>query len=1112
MNMQKNMAMTALLALLYLSVTAIAGVRDVEYAENEDFFQAEDGAYLWQTEQAEVLERGDLAHRPEPFAYRPGNSIRYIDYENGNDEYPGTPDQPWKHHPWDVDAPEFLREREPADTYVFKRGVVYRGVIHIHPDRARASSARLTSDPSWGEGDAILAGSKRVPGPWRRPRPGEAPAGMRGVENVWVADRPPDQRVFGLWEIRGDSIIPWVLARTPNWDLDPAAPDIRRDWYAYESTSRPRKGPRKKLFNVPGHPLGVEPDNPLLGVDSGRLTGFVPGALRGAILRGECSGMMHYPEVAEVLDYDPDTRVLKSNYPRYRDDPTRGSRYYLEGRPAFLDRPGEYLAVSNRLFICMNEGEDPNERAFEAGVRTHGIVIEETGGIEISGLAFRFFVNDAPLGRPFDNAANVDELLSRTGGVAKPYRFSHSAAILTRGTVVGLTVRYCRFEHLVSAMRSMFPDKGDGLDRVTLTDNRVFRSSYAAVVLGKKSIRSNRIKLLRNRFTECGLVYPEPTVKINGFALCQAAGNFAERCGGQGLDLFMGKGGQLNRDRGDAPLLRNLVHHNRVEDCMKLANDFGQIEVWQGGPHYIYANVSVNPGGFWNAVHTATPPEERSFRSSRFAFAYYFDGAQQTFFFNNIARGLNNDLFSPLCNASALNETLTLQGIAFNNTFHRFGAGMVRFLPEFGRRAYLGNIFDDMSDCFIRYDHWNPRRKQSREAFHYDSVIFARNVFSGPDPNYFGSLRFLHPAFPTLETFREELRQWNPPVASVGIRTTRSPIPNADRGDVRPAPGSAAAGRGARCFLPWGLKGEVGAWHFHRFPEGGNPVIAGEEFYMRPELIHRTMYGMVPRWNLDAVGFDADDFIESPTEDWIPGALVFDGVGQYCRLANSSLRQQRTYELPGNSWSPAETMVVSGENRITLDMQTNNFLIEAHFQIGRDAGACTLVEKTDEDAGYALTLDARRRPALTIRFGGRSYSGTSRTALRKETWHHLVAELDRRDVRRPIRIYIDGKEVKVRGRGEDAVLNASLANGGDLLVGRGIEGGHFAGAFDFLRIARGALREAHTTIDELYAWEFDGPHLRDFTGREMRGGPRDAGALQSTEQNSRSTKKSKINH
>ena len=53
----------------------------------------------------------------------------------------------------------------------------------------------------------------------------------------------------------------------------------------------------------------------------------------------------------------------------------------------------------------------------------------------------------------------------------------------------------------------------------------------------------------------------------------------------------------------------------------------------------------------------------------------------------------------------------------------------------------------------------------------------------------------------------------------------------------------------------------------------------------------------------------------------------------------------------------------------------------------------------------------------------------------------------------------------------------------------------FAGAIDFLRVCRSTLAESKTSIEELYAWEFDGPFLRDFANKAPADGKRDAGAI-----------------
>jgi hypothetical protein len=89
-------------------------------------------------------------------------------------------------------------------------------------------------------------------------------------------------------------------------------------------------------------------------------------------------------------------------------------------------------------------------------------------------------------------------------------------------------------------------------------------------------------------------------------------------------------------------------------------------------------------------------------------------------------------------------------------------------------------------------------------------------------------------------------------------------------------------------------------------------------------------------------------------------------------------------------------------------------------------------------------------------------------------------------------LYIDGKPA---GEGAlDAVLkDAALSNSADFVVGKG-----FRGAVNFLRVCRSTLAESKTSIDELYAWEFNGPFLRDFTGHLPSNGKRDAGAIDKT--------------
>ena len=94
---------------------------------------------------------------------------------------------------------------------------------------------------------------------------------------------------------------------------------------------------------------------------------------------------------------------------------------------------------------------------------------------------------------------------------------------------------------------------------------------------------------------------------------------------------------------------------------------------------------------------------------------------------------------------------------------------------------------------------------------------------------------------------------------------------------------------------------------------------------------------------------------------------------------------------------------------------------------------------------------------------------------------------------RTLTTYIDGRK---DGSASGLDNSQSLANTGDLYVGGTPDGRYLDGTLDFLRIAHGTLADADTTIEELYAWEFDGPFLRDFAGHKPSDVARAAGALQ----------------
>ncbi len=207
-----------------------------------------------------------------------------------------------------------------------------------------------------------------------------------------------------------------------------------------------------------------------------------------------------------------------------------------------------------------------------------------------------------------------------------------------------------------------------------------------------------------------------------------------------------------------------------------------------------------------------------------------------------------------------------------------------------------------------------------------------------------------------------------------------------------------------------------------------------------------------------------DDYVEGALEDWTHGAQRQNGRDQYAVL-------------------PA----VAGGGE--LDVGRSSFLVEAVFRTDPQGGAGILVHKL-ADAGFALRVSETGVPQFVNRGPGSATRLDGKTRVNDGAWHHVIAEADRSG--ETLRLYVDGK-LDAEGRGLGA--GVSLGNLATLHVGGCPDGDCLAGALDFMRIALGTLADSKTTIEELYAWQFDGPFLRDWNGREAVSGRRAAGAI-----------------
>jgi hypothetical protein len=241
-------------------------------------------------------------------------------------------------------------------------------------------------------------------------------------------------------------------------------------------------------------------------------------------------------------------------------------------------------------------------------------------------------------------------------------------------------------------------------------------------------------------------------------------------------------------------------------------------------------------------------------------------------------------------------------------------------------------------------------------------------------------------------------------------------------------------------------------------------------------------FAFVPQDKPDLGNFVLTIYL-SPTGDWKDHTLL---ATEAIPVGDAN-GKTRTVTTGGERINEQRT--VTGSELSNPQIYTSNFLIEAYFKTAPGQTDATLIKKMN-DAGYALRVNEAGGVTLAAQAVGARASLASLGAVNDGQWHHVIAEADRKTG--TFTIYINGKQ-DARGPGLGA--EASLVNGADLYVGGTPQGHNLDGAIDFMRIARGTLADAKTTIDELYVWEFNGPFLYDFTGRERPADGGEAGAI-----------------
>jgi hypothetical protein len=1041
--------------------------------------QAGRNDWSWQKPQAGVDPKGDLTWKPAPFVFEKGDSVRYIDFETGDDTHDGASNEkPWKHHPWDPAATGQAQACKGIHTYVFKGGVTYRGSLNVVESGKPGQPIRLTRDPSWGKGEAVLSGSERVTG-WKK---GADHKDIPDPEKVWVADLDFTPRSVWLVRKEGDPLrIP--LARTPNWKRS-NPDDVKSEWWVWDN-------PDKVFGNTVKNAGGAEIH---LGIDTKHIKDKPADYFKGALIWPEYGWVMSgpYPTPVEVVDLEKKGLGFAGWTGGGAGGVImRNMRYYLEDKPQYLDDPdGEYWfdkkGKGGRLYLRLPNDADPNTARVEAGKRSNLVTGEKVEHLHVSGLTFRFTT------APWDITASTWDWSTTPWGLRAE---SHPACVRVWGSGRDLRVANCLFEDVCFPIRFKSLVEGQLIDEVRIEDNDFRRTDLGILSVAdgsgwgyaKLRGRVGDVRIYRNHSLETGTRpsrYNTGTgIEVTGARTVEIAGNVVERSYAQGIDVV---GSKASGMWGDVPFTRILIHHNKVWESMLNCNDYGGIETWQGGPAYVYDNLSYDALGYrhW---------ERYSGTDAGFGHAYYLDGAFKNYHFNNIAWGKSKDVASPVVNCAAFQEIISYQNTFFHNTVYNFHTGSRRQEPSAGRNKYLANVWEGIGEFALR--HADPAKTAAdgnakdagpqKAHFALETNAYGRNLFH--DVKQLGVLEPSGRWLMDFDAFKAALEKHKSLLSELGEVSKTPLLRDPSKGDFRPAASSPGSGKGVKVFVPWALSGVVGEWNF--YPVGSDPaVIPDEHWYMTDYHVTRDTYHERPMYPLKGVNVGAADYVQGPLEDWIAGALSFSPAKkQYAVISNSEMMAPFNFsdlKKSRHEGAKPEPCTIEGEALKNPQVYGSNLLIEVYFKTAPGHGGGVLVEKM-KGSGYGLTVNTAGR----LSFAAKGAAVESQTKVNDGRWHHAIVEADRKA--KTLTVYVDGRK-DATGAGVDGTV--SLVNDGDVTVGGTPEGRYFDGALDFLRIAHGTLADADTTIEELYAWEFDGPHLRDFTGRKPTGA-RDAGAI-----------------
>ncbi|MFH1440920.1 MAG: dockerin type I domain-containing protein [Candidatus Omnitrophota bacterium] len=815
-----------------------------------------------------------------------------------------------------------------------------------------------------------------------------------------------------------------------------------------------------------------------------------------------------WPRAARIQSYDPDNHEIQFYGIRDQYINKNFYRYFVEGLPQLLEAENEWCYIRSgehkgRIYLRLEGDRDPNTTVIEKAKYHTFLNIEEQNNIIVDGLEIKFFnardfYTDPP-DYPYYPRFTNDGVRSRAAEYYSP------VIRITRNSS-NISVVNCDIEYGNVGI-AVFPDGKDKLlDNIKINHNRIAHMESNAIVtlLGENfgeiqwlwdwwpikpdkpfSVLNSRIKhvqIKNNQIEDIGLRAqswnPNGAIGLYDIETSEVAYNVVDYTAAPGIninspgDYWQEKGYTGGSDKMDYPLQRNLIHHNQVSRACLMGEDVGGIEIWHAGPNYVYCNISGNNTGSRYPYKKQNPARKDNYRISAFAPGIYLDNSYKNYVFNNILWGKNNNENDFIYNSVGFNQCSSTMNYVFNNTIYNCAVGMHKDGQLDNRDYFLNNLFINIGEGYINDEVYQGIHEMG-------SVVFGGNIFNdylnSGRRDVFGKLNNVIKNI--LNDFINQLILNNSMVLDPGREIKNIPIvEDAPAHNFMPLETSASIDNAKKVFVPWGLYEVAGEWGFYKYRDNINRILDEHmnwnKYWSRPADVYN---GSVPRRDLTAYNVEENNFHEGILEDWIEGALELNGQNQYLGL-------------------PAgECGLLDMDKDADGNQKINNFLIEAVLRIPGNETNGGIVEKSDGSKGYTLAV-VNGYLKMTVRFGASDCSRTSTGRLNDAKWHHIIAEVDRCD-QEGINIYVDGKLCNGAFTGI-IDFSSNISNSGDFIAGYSIDEGYLAAAFDFLRISRGTLAQAETTIEELYDWEFNGPFLKDFYDNPASGDVRDTGAIE----------------